>query len=101
MEFWKSVVKLHIERYKLLKNESMECCNVDLKKRHLEKLKGHPVIDLFILQPKKIQEDSKELFSRLKIDLKNYKRNSDESLRASELVCRLCEQKISLYKFLV
>jgi hypothetical protein len=75
--------------------------NVGLKKEYLERFKGHPIVDMFILQPKKIKEDSKELFIRLKIHLKNYKKDSDESLRASELVCRLCEQKIPLYKFLV
>lgn len=99
-EQWGDVLKAHVEEYKV-KSEGRLDVSVEGKKKFVERLKGHPVVEGFIVQPRKLQEDPTELFVRLKIDLKNYKKNRDESLQASELVCRLCEHKIPLCKFLV
>ena len=47
-----------------------------------------------------IKESNKEYFMNCNIELKNYKLNQDEYKRTSQLVCRLCERKIHLQKFL-
>lgn len=68
-------------------------------KELLRKIKNNPDIDIFITQ--KLNINTRKCISDLQIDLKKYKLNQDEASNPHSLVCRLCECKIVLHKYLV
>lgn len=67
------------------------------KKNKMSKLNNNPIINTFITWDVKKREYSREIQSKLQ----RFRKKINQKSHPYFLICRLCESKIPLYKYLV
>ena len=67
----------------------------------MDKLSKNPLVEIALKRPKELKKRKEEYFDQLKYELKSVKSELEENRHTSHLVCRLCDEKIPLDRFLV
>ena len=70
-------------------------------KIELQKLEENPIINSFFFQAKETCDSINGCLFSIKKSLQKFKLDQDESCHPPQLVCRLCECKISPYIYMV